>query len=143
MFPWRREEKKGCVRRENEELEEGMQMVMALGNPGTAGLVGSTAHQPASPFPLRLAEKQAVGIIVDSPALRDGPPLDPNRGQCEETGREPRGEKRRVRKDDCMTSVPRDQDRMALPSDVPPRCGGPVGGGVPAQTDSPNNGVSG
>ena len=42
-----------------------------------------------------------------------------------------------------MMSVMKDQDRMVLPSDVPPSCGGPVGGGVPAQTDSPNNGVSG
>ena len=106
-------------------------------------LTGSRAHQSASPVPLCFTQKQAVKIIVESPALRDRPSLDPNRGQCEETGRERRGEERRVRKDDCMMSVPRDQDRMVLPSDVPPRCGRPVGGGVPAQTDSPNHSASG
>ena len=60
------------------------------------------------------AEKQAVGIIVESPGLRDRPPLDSNRGQCEEKGRERRGKERGIRKDDCMMSVPRNQ--------VPPSC---------------------
>ena len=30
MFPWRRDEKKGRVRRENEELKEGLRVAMAL-----------------------------------------------------------------------------------------------------------------
>ena len=66
------------------------------------------------------AQKQAVGIIVESPALNDRPPLDSNRRQCEEKGTERGGEERRVRKDDCMMSVLKDQGRMVLPSDVPP-----------------------
>ena len=47
MFPWGREEKKGCVRRENEELKEEMQMAMALGTPGTTrscGVKGSSVR---------------------------------------------------------------------------------------------------
>ena len=45
--------------------------------------------------PALFAQKQTVGIIVVSPALCDRPPLDSNRGQCEEKGRERRGEERR------------------------------------------------
>ena len=84
------------------------------GEPGhpTPGLVGSRAHQSASPFPLCFAQKQAVEIIVDSPALRDGPPLDSNRGQCEEKGRERRGKERGIRKDDCMMSVRREKEEL-------------------------------
>ena len=46
------------------------------------GLVGSRARQSRSPVPLCFAQRQAVGIIVESLALRDRPPLDSNRGQC-------------------------------------------------------------
>ena len=83
---------------------------------------GGTMQNPSVRVtrPALFAQKQAVGIIVESPALRDRPPLDSNRGQCEEKGRERRGEERRVRKDDCMMSVLKDQGRMVLPSDVPP-----------------------
>ena len=45
MFPWRRVEKKGYVRRENEELKEGMQIAMALGTPSrtrSCGVKGSS-----------------------------------------------------------------------------------------------------
>jgi len=120
-----------------------MQMTIELGTPGKTQPCGVNGSSVRVTRPALFAQKEAVGIIVESPAPRDRPPLDSNPGQCEEKGRERRGEERRVRKDDCMTSVPRDQDRMVLPSDVPPRCGGPVGGRVPARTDSPNNGVSG
>ena len=58
-------------------------------------LTGSRAHQSASPVPLCFAQKQAVGIVVESSALHDGSPLDSNRGQCEEKGRERSGEERR------------------------------------------------
>ena len=44
-------------------------------------LTGSRAHQSASPVPLCFAQKQAVGIVSDSSALRDGSRLDSNRGQ--------------------------------------------------------------
>ena len=54
------------------------------------GLVGSRARQSRSPVPLCFAQKQVVGIIVDSSALRDGPPLDVNQGQGEEKRREGR-----------------------------------------------------
>ena len=54
------------------------------------GLVGSRARQSRSPAPLCFAQKQVVGIIVDSSALRDGPPLDVNQGQGEEKRREGR-----------------------------------------------------
>ena len=52
------------------------------------GLVGSRAHQSASPVPLCFTQKQEIGIIVESPALRDRPPLDSNRDQCEEKEKE-------------------------------------------------------
>ena len=68
----------------------------------TPGLVGSRARQSRSPVPLRFAQRWAVGIIVESLALRDRTPLDSNRGQCEEKGGERRGEKRRRRKDGYM-----------------------------------------
>ena len=54
------------------------------------GLVGSRARLSRSPAPLCFAQKQVVGIIVDSSALRDGPPLDVNQGQGEERRREER-----------------------------------------------------
>ena len=92
MFPWRGEEKEGCITREKEELKEGMQVAIALGTP--PGLVGSRAHQSASPVPLCSALKQAVGIIVDFPALRDGPPLDSHRGQCKEKWRKQKRKER-------------------------------------------------
>ena len=82
MFLWRREEKKGWGRREKEELKEGLCMATELGGTGQLpGLVGSRARQSRSPAPLCFAQKQVVGIIVDSSALRDGPPLDVNQGQ--------------------------------------------------------------
>ena len=59
-----------------------MQMAIEPGTPGTPGLVGSRARQSRSPVPLCFAQRQAVGIIVESLALRDRPPLDSNRGQC-------------------------------------------------------------
>ena len=43
---------------------------------------------------------------------------------------------------ECAMSAPRNQDRMVPPSNATPRRGGPEGGGVPVQTDSPDNGVS-
>ena len=65
----------------------------------TPGLVGSRAHQSASPFPLCFAMKQAVGIIVlDSSALRDGPPPGLNRGQCKEKRRKRKGKDRKEAK---------------------------------------------
>ena len=51
------------------------------------GLVGSRARQYRSPSQLCFAHKQVVGIIVESAALRDGPPLDVNQGQGEERRR--------------------------------------------------------
>ena len=38
---------------------------------------------------------------------------------------------------------PEEPDRMVPPSNAPPSRGEPEGGGVPVQTDSPDNGVSG
>ena len=95
MFPRRREEKERMCW-EGEGGAEGMNADgHRTGEPGqTPGLVGSRAHQSASPFPLCFALKQAVEIIVDSPALRDGPPLDSNRGQCEEKRRKRKGKER-------------------------------------------------
>ena len=63
------------------------------------GLEGSRARQSRSPAPLCFAQKQVVGIIVDSSALREGPPLDVNQGQGEERGEERRGEGRREKGD--------------------------------------------
>ena len=71
-----------------------MQIAIELGNPGTPGLVGSTARQSRSPFPLCFDQTQAVGIIVDALALRDEPPLDTNRGRCEEKRKERGGKER-------------------------------------------------
>ena len=71
---------------------------------------GSRAHQSASPVPLCFAQKQAVGFVSDSSALRDGSRLDSNRGQYgeKEGGKKERrkcggkkGEERRRRKDGC------------------------------------------
>ena len=89
----------GGVQREEEELKEGgVEGRSANGHrigdtEHPLGLMGSRAHQPRSPVPLCFAQKQAVGIVVESSALRDGSPLDSNRGLCEEEGRERRGER--------------------------------------------------
>ena len=40
-------------------------------------------------------------------------------------------------------SAPRNQDRMVPPSNATPSRGGPEGGGVPVQTESPDTSVSG
>ena len=65
------------------------------------GLVGSRARQSRSPAPLCFAQKQVVGIVVDSSALREGPPLDVNQGQGEESrGEEKRGEEKGGEKKD-------------------------------------------
>ena len=102
-----------------------MQMAIELGTPSKTRPCRVNGSSVRVTRLALFAQKQAVGIIVESPALRDRPPLDSNRGQCEEKGRERRGEERRgeerrVRKDDCMMSVLKDQGRMLLPSDVPP-----------------------
>ena len=46
-------------------------------------------------------------------------------------------------RDECAMSAPRNQDRMVPPSNATPRRGGPEGGRVPVQTDSPDTSVSG
>ena len=56
-------------------------------------LMGSRAHQSASPVPLCFAQKQAVGIVSDSSALRDGSRLDSNRGQYGEKRKKKEGKK--------------------------------------------------
>ena len=62
---------------------------MALGNLGKTWSCGAKGYsQPASPFPPCFASKLAFGIIVESPARRDRPPLDSNRGQIVERRRE-------------------------------------------------------
>ena len=75
-------------------MKERTQMAIELGNPGNhpvlrgQGLI--SPHHPSRCF----ARKQAVGIIIESPALRDSPPLDSDRGQCEEKRRRRKGEER-------------------------------------------------
>ena len=44
---------------------------------------------------------------------------------------------------ECAMSAPRNQDRMVPPSNATPSRGGPEGGGVPVQTESPDASVSG
>ena len=44
---------------------------------------------------------------------------------------------------ECAMSAPRNQDRTVPPSNAPPSRGGPEGGGVPVQTESPDTSVSG
>ena len=44
---------------------------------------------------------------------------------------------------ECAMSAPRNQDRMVPPSNATPSRGGPEGGGVPVQTESPDTSVSG
>ena len=69
-----------------------MRMAMALGTPGLSpALWGQGLVSIGHPSQLCFAHKQVVGIIVESAALRDGPPLDVNQGQ----GEERRGEERR------------------------------------------------
>ena len=70
-----------------------MRMAMALGTPGLSpALWGQGLVSLGHPSQLCFAQKQVVGIIVDSSALRDGPPLDVNQGQGE--GRKGRQERR-------------------------------------------------
>ena len=53
-----------------------MRMAMALGTPGLSpALWGQGLVSIGHPSQLCFAHKQVVGIIVDSSALRDGPPL--------------------------------------------------------------------
>ena len=73
-----------------------MRMAMALGTPGLSpALWGQGLVSIGHPSQLCFAHKQVVGIIVESAALRDGPPLDVNQGQ----GEERRGEGRREKGD--------------------------------------------
>ena len=66
-------------------------MAMALGTPGLSpALWGQGLVSIGHPSQLCFAHKQVVGIIVESAALRDGPPLDVNQGQGEERRREER-----------------------------------------------------
>ena len=59
-----------------------MRMAMALGTPGLSpALWGQGLVSIGHPSQLCFAHKQVVGTIVDSSALRDGPPLDVNQGQ--------------------------------------------------------------
>ena len=44
---------------------------------------------------------------------------------------------------ECAMSAPRNQDRMVPPSNATPSRGGPEGGGVPVQTESPDTSMSG
>ena len=78
-----------------------MRMAMALGTPGLSpALWGQGLVSLGHPSPLCFAQKQVVGIIVESAALRDGPPLDVNQGQGEERrGEEKGGEKKDIEKD--------------------------------------------
>ena len=71
-------------------------MATELGTPGLSpALWGQGLVSLGHPSPLCFAQKQVVGIIVESAALRDGPPLDVNQGQGEERrGEEKGGEKR-------------------------------------------------
>ena len=64
-------------------------MAMALGTPGLSpALWGQGLVSIGHPSQLCFAHKQVVGIVVDSSALREGPPLDVNQGQGEEKRRE-------------------------------------------------------
>ena len=65
-------------------------MAIEQGTPGKTGLEGLRARQSRSPVPRCFAQKQVVGIIVDSSTLHDSPPLDLNQGQGEEKRREGR-----------------------------------------------------
>ena len=67
-------------------------MAIELGTPGLSpALWGQGLVSIGHPSQLCFAHKQVVGIVVDSSALREGPPLDVNQGQ----GEERRGEERR------------------------------------------------
>ena len=71
----------GGIRGEKEEMKEGMQMATELGTSGSyPALWGQGLVSLGHPSPLCFAQKQVVGIIVDSSALRDWPPLDVNQG---------------------------------------------------------------
>ena len=72
-----------------------MRMAIELGTPSKTRPCRVNGLSVRVTRPTLFAQKQAVGIIVESSALRDRPPLDSNRGQCEEKGRERRGEERR------------------------------------------------
>ena len=66
-------------------------MAIELGTPGLSpALWGQGLVSIGHPSQLCFAHKQVVGTIVDSSALRDGPPLDVNQGQGEERRREER-----------------------------------------------------
>ena len=73
-------------------------MAMALGTPGLSpALWGQGLVSLGHPSPLCFAQKQVVGIVVDSSALRGGPLLDVNQGQGEERGEERRRDERKRR----------------------------------------------
>ena len=76
-----------------------MRMALELGTPRKTRPCRVNGSSVRVTRPTLFAQKQAVGIIiVESPALRDRPPLDSNPGQCEEKASQRRGEERRVRK---------------------------------------------
>ena len=70
-------------------------MFVELGTPSKTRSCEVNGSSVRVTRPALFTQKQAVGIIAESPTLRDTPSLDPNRGRCEEEGRERRGEERR------------------------------------------------
>ena len=93
-----------------------MRMAMALGTPGLSpALWGQGLVSIGHPSQLCFAHKQVVGIIVESAALRDGPPLDVNQGQGEERGEERRTDERKKRDRKGWNKMDGVQ-RMAYPS---------------------------
>ena len=81
-------------------------MAIELGTPGLSpALWGQGLVSLGHPSPLCFAQKQVVGIIVESAALRDGPPLDVNQGQGEETRRERRKGRQERREPDGWSAA--------------------------------------
>ena len=77
--------------------------------------MGSRARQFRSPVGALFRAETEVGIVVDSSALREGPPVDVNQGQGEERGEERRTDERKKRDRKGWNKMDGVQ-RMAYPS---------------------------
>ena len=96
-------------------MEEGSRMATELGPPGLSpALWGQGLVSLGHPSQLCFAQKQVVGIVVESSALREKPLLDVNQGQGEVRRREGRKERQERREQDGWSAADGPSHQLAV-----------------------------
>ena len=107
--------KEGCVRREKEELTEGMQMALALGKPGNTRSCGVKGSSVGVTLPALFRPETGNWIhrrFSRWASSRFRPrPMQGEVEEAERKGERQRG-RREKRKDDCAMSAPRNQESV-------------------------------